>query len=82
MRWCGQGIGKRPAAVLIGVHFDADPFLVAEFSDVPPHHATALFEYRRGDWLTEGKHFDEIRPDEAFLRHREFEPVVEPEARG
>ncbi len=73
---------SRRLLALIGVHFDADPFLVAEFSDVPPHHATALFEYRRGSWLTEGKHFDEIRPDEAFLRHREFEPVVEPEARG
>lgn len=72
----------RRLLALIGVHFDADPFLAAEFSDVPPHHATALFEYRRGGWLTKGKHFDEIRPAEAFLRHREFEPVVEPETRG
>lgn len=72
----------RRLLALIGVHFDADPFLSAEFSDIPPHHATALFEFRHGHWLTEGKHFDEIRPDEAFLRHREFEPLVEPEPRG
>ena len=41
-----------------------------------PRHATALFEFRKGRWMAEGKRLDELRPDEAVLRHRRFEPVV------
>ncbi len=64
----------RRLLALIGVHFDPDPF------DDPlgarPRHATALFEFRKGRWIAEGKLFDELRPAEAVLRHQRFEPVV------
>jgi hypothetical protein len=64
----------RRLLALIGVHFDPDPF------DDPlganPRHATALFEFRKGAWTAEGKVLDELRPAEAVLRHRRFEPVV------
>lgn len=72
--WARERPSRRLLA-LIGVHFDsADP--IFDFSDQPPRHATALFEYRKGRWHAEGKRLDEIRPDEAFLRHQRFEPVV------
>src|SRR3954468_21709012 len=64
----------RRLLALIGVHFDASPF-----DDSPgerPRHATALFEFRKGSWIAEGKVLDELRPAEAVLRHRRFEPVV------
>lgn len=67
---------SRRLLALIGVRFPADP--LSSFPDEPPRHATALFEFRKGRWQTDGRHFDEIRPDEAFLRHREFEPIVVP----
>jgi hypothetical protein len=67
---------SRNLLALIGVHFDANPF-----DDPPeptPRHATALFEFRKGRWAADGKRLDELRPDEAFLRHqRLFEPVVQ-----
>jgi hypothetical protein len=67
---------SRRLLALVGVHFDVDP--LSGFPDEPPHQATALFEFRKGRWSADGRHIDEIRPDEAFLRHREFEPVVLP----
>lgn len=70
---------SRRLLALIGVRFPNDPF--SDFPDEPPHHATALFEFRKGRWQTDGRHFDEVRPDEAFLRHREFEPIVVPHPR-
>jgi hypothetical protein len=70
----------RRLLALIDVHFEADPF--SDFPEEPPHHATALFEFRKGRWHAEGKHFDEIRPDEAFLRHHRFEPLVLPQRRA
>jgi hypothetical protein len=62
---------------LIGVHFD-DPTASSyeDFGDVKPRHSTALFEFRKGRWLAEGKRLDEVRPDEAVLRGHRFEPVV------
>ena len=63
---------SRRLLALIGVHFEPDPL-----DDPPfPHHATALFEFRKGRWHAEGKRLDEIRPDEAFLRLHRFERVV------
>jgi hypothetical protein len=67
---------SRRLLALVGVHFDADP--ITSFPDEPPRQATALFEFRKGRWNADGRHIDEIRPDEAFLRHREFEPIVPP----
>ena len=64
----------RRLLALIGVHFDADPF--DDSPEPRPRHATALFEFRKGRWIAEGKRLDEIRPDEAVLRHQRFEPVV------
>src|SRR5579864_9835855 len=71
--WARERPSRRLLA-LIGVHFDCDPIFT--LSESPPRHATALFEYRKGQWHAEGKRLDEIRPDEAFLRHHRFEPVV------
>jgi hypothetical protein len=56
---------------LIGVEFDVNPF-----DDQLVRHATALFEFRKGRWMAEGKHVDALRPDEALLRHRRYEPVT------
>ena len=67
---------SRVFLALIGVHFDEPGF--EDFSDaVPrPRHATALFEFKKGRWVAEGKRLDEVRPDEAVLRGQRFEPVV------
>lgn len=70
----------RRLLALVGVHFDAEPD--PSFPIDIPHHATALFEFRSGRWHAEGKRLDEIRPDEAFLQHHRFEPVVLPQRRG
>jgi hypothetical protein len=59
---------------LIGVHFDEPLF--DDLSEPHPRHATALFEFRRGRWVAEGKRLDEVRPDEAVLRGHRFEAVV------
>jgi len=64
----------RRLLALIGVHFDSDPF--DDPLGASPRHATALFEYRKGVWTTEGKVLDELQPAEAVLRHRQFEQVV------
>jgi len=59
---------------LTGVEFDVNPF-----DDGVIRHATALFEYRKGRWVADGKHVDALRPGEALLRHRRYEPVTPPE---
>jgi hypothetical protein len=64
----------RRLLALIAVHFDANAF--EDLSDAAPRHSTALFEFRKGRWVAEGKRLDEIRPDEAMLRNHRFEPVV------
>lgn len=62
----------RRLVALVGVHFDPPPF-----TDDPPTFATAIFEYRRGEWTTDGHGFDEIRPDEALFLHVRLEPIHE-----
>lgn len=62
---------SRVLLALIGVHFDIDPF-----SGEPARYATALFEFRRDGWMTEGRGLDEVRPDEVFLMHHRLEPIV------
>jgi hypothetical protein len=64
----------RVLLALIGVHFDGPEF--DPLGESPSRHATALFEFRRGRWVAEGKRLDEVRPDEAVLRGQRFEPVV------
>lgn len=64
----------RAFLALIAVHFDSLAF--DELGELRPRHSTALFEYRKGRWCAEGKRIDEVRPDEAVLRHHRFEPVV------
>ncbi len=48
---------------------------------VARQHATALFEFRKGRWVADGKRLDDTRPDEAFLRNQRFEPVAPPAPR-
>jgi hypothetical protein len=61
----------RVLLALVAVEFAEEPF-----SDSPNHHATAIFEFRRDEWGTEGRGLDEVRPDEAFLLHHRLEPIV------
>lgn len=75
IRWARDRRTRRLLA-LIGVEFDPAPF-----DDAPASHATALFEYRKGRWLADGQHVDSLRPDEALLRHRRYEPVTPPDPR-
>ncbi len=62
----------RRLLALIGVHFEGNPFN----DDQPDQHATAIFEFVQGQWSTEGKFFDETRPDEAVMLHQRLEPIV------
>ncbi len=64
---------------LVGVHFENDPIL--DLPDHPPRRSTVLFEHHRGTWRCEGRHLDEIYPQEAFLRHHQFEPLACPPIR-
>jgi hypothetical protein len=77
--WARERPSRRLLA-LVGVHFDSDP--IFDLPVDPPRHATALFEFRCGRWYAEGKWLDQTRPDEAFLRHQRFEPVVPLPRRG
>ena len=77
IRWARDRRSRRLLA-LIGVEFDPSPFA----DDASGRHATALFEYRKGRWLADGQRVDSLRPDEALLRHRRYEPVTPPEPRG
>ena len=62
----------RHLLALVGVHFDLDPF-----DEIPTRRlATAVFEFRKGQWRAEGKRLDEVRPDEAVGRNQRFEPVI------
>lgn len=62
---------------LVGVEFDPDPF--DEYPDHPARHATVLFEFHRGRWRADGRRLDEVRPNEAVLRNRRFEPFIVPQ---
>ncbi len=75
IRWARDRQTRRLLA-LVGVEFEADPF-----DDSAHRHATALFEYRKGRWIADGKRVDALRPDEALLRHRRYEPVTPPDVR-
>ena len=66
----------RSLLALVEIHFEADPFHDSTGSIAS--HATALFEYRKGNWIADGKRLDATRPDEAFRRHGRFEPVELP----
>ena len=57
---------------LVGIHFDS----TNPFEHPSARLATAVFEYRKGRWIAEGKRLDEIRPDEAVGRDRRYEPVA------
>ena len=53
------------------VEFEPEPFELSS----ERRHATAIFEFHNGHWCAQGKHFDEIRPDEAIDLFRRFETV-------
>jgi hypothetical protein len=77
--WARDNQTRRLLA-LVEIHFDPDPD-----DDVPDStamHATALFEYRRGRWVADGKRLDATRPVEAMVRHGRFEPVAPPQRRA
>jgi hypothetical protein len=76
VRWARDRRSRRLLA-LIGVEFDPSPF-----DENAPRHATALFEYRKGRWFADGQHVDMLRPDEALLRHRRYEPVTPPQPKA
>jgi hypothetical protein len=63
---------SRHLLALVCVHFDPGPF--DDFAG--RRHATALFEFRKGQWWADGKSLDETRPDEAVGRDQRFEEIV------
>ena len=67
----------RRILALVGVSFENEPFGNA-YTEPPARHATALFEYRKGTWVAEGKRIDEIRPHEAFIGNQRIEPIAQP----
>ena len=62
---------SRNVLALVGVHFAP-----ALFADDAPRYSTALFEFRDGEWITEGLFLEELRPEEAVLLNLHLEPVV------
>ena len=66
---------SRELMALVGVHFDPSPFL--DEGD-PNRYATAVFEYRKGAWKSEGICLPATLPHEAYLRHQRIVPVVPP----
>jgi hypothetical protein len=70
---------SRVFLALVGVHF-GEPF---DDPTEPLHrHSTAVFEFRKGRWMAEGKRLDEVRPAEAVSPGHRFEPVVLHRQRG
>ena len=57
---------------LVCVHFEPGPFELFQARRL----ATALFEFRKGQWCADGKSLDEMRPDEAVGRNPRFEAVT------
>jgi hypothetical protein len=53
------------------VEFEPEPFELSS----EQRHATAIFEFHNGHWCAQGKHFDELRPDEAIDLFRRLETV-------
>lgn len=56
---------------LTGVEFEPAPFELS----FGHSHATAIFEFHKGQWCTQGKRVDEMRPEEAIGLFRRFETV-------
>jgi hypothetical protein len=77
--WARDNQTRRLLA-LVEIHFDPDPD--DESPDSVTRHATALFEYRRGRWVADGKRLDATRPVDAMVRHGRFEPVAPPQRRA
>jgi hypothetical protein len=71
--WC-RDRQTRTLLALICVDFEEPAF--DPCGEARPRHATALFEFRKGRWVAEGKRLDEVRPAEAMLRSPRFEPVA------
>ena len=65
---------SRVFLALVRVHFNGQAY--NEVGGSQFRHATAIFEFRKGRWHAEGQRLDEMRPDEAVLRGKRFEPVV------
>jgi hypothetical protein len=68
----------RSVMALVGVQFEPPAYGTLGEDDGledGPQYATALFEFRRGAWTTDGRCLDELRPDEAVLLHNRLEPV-------
>jgi hypothetical protein len=63
---------SRHLLALVCVHFEPGPFDLSQ----EKRHATALFEFRKGQWFVDGKRLDEMRPDQAVGRNQRFEAVV------
>jgi hypothetical protein len=70
----------RRLIALVGVDFAANPF--AADSEDAHRHATAFFEFRAGHWHADGRHLNALQPNEAFLRHRQLEPIILPSRKG
>jgi hypothetical protein len=71
----------RRILALVGVSFEPESFTL-EYTEPPARHATALFEYRKGKWVAEGRRIDEIRPHEAFIGNQRIEPISLPQPRA
>jgi hypothetical protein len=56
---------------LTGVEFEVEPFELS----FGHSHATAIFEFHKGQWCAHGKRVDEMRPEEAIGLFRRFETV-------
>jgi hypothetical protein len=66
----------RRLIALIAVDFALTPY--TGDVDEANRHATAIFEFRGGRWHADGRHLDALQPSEAFLRHRQLEPIILP----
>ncbi len=74
VHWARDNQTRRLLA-LVEIHFEeAEPF--ESSSDSLANHATALFEYRRGQWFADGKRLDATRPDEVLQQLGRFQPLV------
>ena len=61
----------RSLLALVCVHFEPGPYELFQARRL----ATALFEFRKGQWCADGKSLDEMRPDEAVGRNPRLEAV-------
>lgn len=79
VHWARDSKTRRLLA-LVEVDFDDDPF--EDPAEPLARHATALFEYRKGRWVADGKRLDATRPGDAFAADGRFEPVAAPPRRA